>query len=118
MIAAAEPRRLIGHGEDAPSISGRIRKCTCRLSWRLLGMASTRWISALCAGSSNDTNRKKERMAVRRRLQVLALAPRFVFKIDQECTYERCIQVAQCQIRRGLAEPCCANVNSSRNVSL
>src|SRR5206468_6942159 len=40
-------------------------------------MASTRWISALCAGSSKDTNLKKDRMAVRRRLRVFALAPRF-----------------------------------------
>jgi hypothetical protein len=79
VISAAEPRRLIGRGEDClNSISGRVRKCTCRLSWRLFGMASTRWISALCAGSSNDTNRKKERIAVKRRLRVLALAPRFV----------------------------------------
>jgi hypothetical protein len=34
-------------------------------------------ISALCAGSSKDTNLKKDRMAVRRRLRVFALAPRF-----------------------------------------
>jgi hypothetical protein len=44
----------------------------------LLGIASTCWIIALCAGSSNDTNRKKERMAVRRRLRILMAAPRFV----------------------------------------
>ena len=29
-------------------------------------MASTRWISALCAGSSKDTNLKKERQRIRR----------------------------------------------------
>jgi hypothetical protein len=44
------------------SISGRVRKCTCRLSCRLLVIARTRWMSALWAGSSNDTKRKKERM--------------------------------------------------------
>ena len=29
------------------SISGRVRKCTCRLSCRLLGIARTRWMWAL-----------------------------------------------------------------------
>lgn len=60
------------------SISARVRKCTWRLSCRLLGIASTRRIRALCAGSSTDTNRKKERMAVRRRLRVVTPTPRFI----------------------------------------
>jgi hypothetical protein len=38
-------------------------------------MASTRWISALSAGSSKDANLKNERMAVRRRLRVFTLTP-------------------------------------------
>jgi hypothetical protein len=100
------------------SISGRVRKCTCRLSWRLLGMASMRWIRALCAGSSNDTNRKKERTAVRRRLRVLALAPRFASRSVRNAPMSGASRSSSARADGGLRSRACANVNSSRNVSL
>ncbi|MDA9536887.1 hypothetical protein ACM41_11495, partial [Bradyrhizobium sp. CCBAU 21362] len=62
VIAATKPRRSIGRGENRLDLGARQEVHLC-LSWRLLGIASTRWISALCAGSSKDTNLKKDLMA-------------------------------------------------------
>jgi hypothetical protein len=67
-------------------------------------MASTRWISALCAGSSKDTNLKKDRMAVRRRLRLRAGAELYL-EIGEERADERCIQIGERQGRWGLPQP-------------
>lgn len=81
-------------------------------------MASTRWISALCAGSSKDTNLKKDLMAVRRRLRVFAAGAAVYFEIGEERADERCIQIGKRQGPWDFRSRTCANMNSSRNVSL
>jgi hypothetical protein len=77
VIAAAKPRRSIGRGENRLDLGAR-HEVHLSLVVALARYGETCWISELCAGSSKDTNLKKERMTVRRRLRVFALAPRFV----------------------------------------
>ena len=77
VIAAAEPRRPIGRGEDCPDLGARqevhlsLVVALARYGEHALDQRAARWLL-------ERPNRKKERMAARRRLRVLALAPRFV----------------------------------------
>ena len=75
-------------------------------------------MSALWAGSSNDTKRKKERMAVRRRLRVLTLAPRPISRSVRNAPTKGASRSLSARADGGLRSRACANVNNSRNVSL
>src|SRR5262249_49946869 len=73
---------------------------------------------ALWAGSSKDAKRKKERMAVRRRLRVLTLAPRLVSRSARNALMKGASRSLSSRDDGALRSLFCANVNSSRNVSL
>ena len=73
MIATSKPRGSIGRVQKRFDLQA-VQEMDDLLSSRLLGIASTRWMCALYAGSSKAANRKKDRIAVRRRLRVRALA--------------------------------------------
>ena len=81
-------------------------------------LASTRWISALCAGSSKDTNLKNDRMTVRRRLRVFALAPRFTSRSVRNAPMNVASRSASVRADGDFRSRTCENMNSSRNVSL
>ena len=60
------------------SLSAGVKKVTRFRSKRFCGMARTRWMSALCAGSLIVTYLNKERIATRRKLRVRAVFLRSV----------------------------------------
>ena len=70
------------------------------------------------AGSSKDTKWKKERMVVRRRLRVLMPAPRLVSRSARNAPMKGASRSSSARAEGGLQSLVCANVNSSRNVSL
>jgi hypothetical protein len=58
------------------STSARVRKAICLRAYRLLGIASTRWICEDLAGISKAAKLKNERMAASRILRLRAVMPR------------------------------------------
>jgi hypothetical protein len=73
---------------------------------------------ALRVGSSKDTKRKKERMAVRRRLRVLVLVPRFFSRSSRNAPTKRTSRSSRTKAEGDLRSRACAKANNSRNVSL
>jgi hypothetical protein len=104
VIAAAEPRRPIGCGEDCLDLGARQE---VHLSL----------VVALARYGEHALDQRAVRRLLERyepeegadggQAQVASLGAGTALrlKIDQECTDERGIQIAECQIRRGLAEP-------------
>jgi hypothetical protein len=73
---------------------------------------------ALLAGSSKDTKRKKELIAVRRRLRVLMLAPRFFSRSSRNALTKDASRSSSTKAEGGLRSRACAKRNNRRNVSL
>lgn len=104
VIAAAEPRRPIGRGEDCLDLGARqevhlsLVVALARYGEHALDHRAVRWLLE---------RHEPEEGADGGQAQVarLGAGTALRLKIDQECTDERCIQVAECQSRGGLTEP-------------
>ena len=53
-VATPDPGGMVSRRQEG-SISSRLRNSMGRRSWRLVGIARTRWHSSACAGSSKAT---------------------------------------------------------------